>query len=80
MKKAEIETIFNSVDRNQDGCIDFSELVDFIHSGPGSNKRSRQKIKEAFLAGPVSKLGPVSHIPKGAWNVRGGSLSRASRF
>jgi len=79
MKKADIEALFSAVDKNKDGRIQFSELVDFIHSGPGSCKRSRDKIKAAFLERPASQPTPGStRFPaaKGKWGLRGTSITR----
>merc|ERR1711959_41247 len=74
MKKAEIEVLFDAVDKNKDGRIQFSELVDFIHSGPGSCRRSRDKIMAAFLERPASQAGSRFPAAKGKGALKGNSI------
>mmetsp|Transcript_114091 Transcript_114091/g.354237 ORF Transcript_114091/g.354237 Transcript_114091/m.354237 type:complete len:80 (-) Transcript_114091:47-286(-) len=79
MKDKEIRALFDAVDINKDGRIDFGELVDFIcPSAKPENAAARRRLKEAFAA---ARPGPGSYDTAAArkQKVRGGGFGKAPR-
>jgi len=63
IKKRDVRDIFQAVDQNHDGKLDFQEVADFTRSRDPSRCRLREKMKMALAASPPrprAACGPAS--------------------